>query len=77
VTFLDRIPSKVNQVACGTNFTLVLTQKGTCYAFGDNSQGQIGTGEASKEPVKLPMWVEALPKSVKIRAGQFAAALTV
>ena len=62
-------------MACGNQHTLILTQKGCCFAFGDNSKGQVGTGSSST--IKLPTLVESLPKAVKVRAGEFSAALTV
>ena len=42
--YVTRIPDKVVDVACGTEHTLVLTEKGDVFAMGSNSKGQLGTG---------------------------------
>lgn len=45
---------RVTEVACGLSHTLVCTRNGQCYAFGDNTYGQLGIpGIASSyEPVR-------------------------
>jgi alpha-tubulin suppressor-like RCC1 family protein len=48
---------KAKEVACGSNFTLVVTEDGTVYAFGSNSKGQFGSGttaSSTNSPVLLP-----------------------
>jgi alpha-tubulin suppressor-like RCC1 family protein/formylglycine-generating enzyme required for sulfatase activity len=46
---------QVTQVAAGTNHSLLLTDDGTVFAFGQNTFGQLGLGTtASLAPVKVP-----------------------
>lgn len=42
--YVERVPDKVAEAACGEEHTIVLTQKGEVYAFGSNRRGQLGTG---------------------------------
>lgn len=45
--FVQRLPEKISEIACGEMHTLLLTNQGEIYAMGDNSKGQIGTGTTS------------------------------
>lgn len=36
--------NQVVQVACGNRFAMLLTQHGTLFSFGDNSDGELGLG---------------------------------
>ena len=58
--------------------TLVLTEQGEIYAFGDNSRSQLGTGHCSGFS-PLPTFLEDLAetKIIKVRAGQFSAAMSI
>lgn len=74
---MQRIPDKISEVACGLSHTLVLTQNGHVYAMGDNRKGQLGTDSTSERGSSLPTYIEVLSfmKMVKIRAGNFSAAM--
>ncbi|KAM4819304.1 X-linked retinitis pigmentosa GTPase regulator [Thomomys bottae] len=41
-------PEKVKLAACGRNHTLVSTEKGSVYATGGNSEGQLGLGDTEE-----------------------------
>lgn len=75
--YVNRIPNKVTEVACGQEHSLVLTQKGEIYAMGANTKGQLGTGGPSKS-MSLPTFIEELSftNMIKIRAGYFSASLS-
>ena len=75
--YVNRIPDKVIEVACGQDHSLVLTQKGEIYAMGSNIKGQLGTGGPSRG-MSLPTFIEELSftRMVKIRAGFFSASLS-
>jgi alpha-tubulin suppressor-like RCC1 family protein len=52
------LPSRVAQVACGERHTLLLTDHGHVFAFGDNSNGQLGssgTGDARAGPCRVEL----------------------
>lgn len=40
----------VSNVACGHNFTIVVTQAGEVWAFGEGTTGQLGIGRVTKSP---------------------------
>eukprot|EP01017_Pseudomicrothorax_dubius_P010486 TRINITY_DN13752_c0_g1_i2.p1 TRINITY_DN13752_c0_g1~~TRINITY_DN13752_c0_g1_i2.p1 ORF type:complete len:418 (-),score=78.49 TRINITY_DN13752_c0_g1_i2:19-1272(-) len=72
--------NKAIQVACGENFTLVLTESGQVFSFGRNTHGQLGLGIAGNEAVYAPTLLKALAgRRVRgISAGvNHAAALTI
>ncbi|KAG5324803.1 RCBT1 protein, partial [Pseudoatta argentina] len=50
----------VDKVTCGSNHTLVLTDKGTIYAWGGNKFGQLGIGNQTEfcTPTMRPRWVD-------------------
>jgi alpha-tubulin suppressor-like RCC1 family protein len=75
--YVTRIQDQVQEVACGSDHTLVLTRKGEVYAMGSNLKGQLGTGKASKGTTS-PVLLEELSfcRMVKIRAGSFSASLS-
>jgi X-linked retinitis pigmentosa GTPase regulator len=75
--YVNRIPDKVSEVACGDEHTIVLTLKGEVYAMGANSRGQLGTGSPSKG-CSLPTFLEELSfsKMVRVRAGAFSASIS-
>ena len=62
------IPEKVSQLAAGFDHSLVLTENGTVYAWGDNTYGQVGINSA-KGIVSGPQKVEGLPTIIEISAG--------
>jgi alpha-tubulin suppressor-like RCC1 family protein len=50
------VPKSVKAMALGDEFSLLLTQDGSVFAFGDNSYGELGTGKLggeSPEPVQV------------------------
>ena len=51
------LPEKPADLALGFGHVLMLTEKGEVYAWGRNSQGQVGDGTTHKamKPVKLPL----------------------
>lgn len=58
-------PARVSQVACGERHTLLLTAAGQVFAFGDNSNGQLGcsgvdTSSGSPYKVELTSAVTAV-----------------
>ena len=77
--YVNRVPNKVNEVACGDMHTLLLTLQGEIFSMGDNSRGQLGTGIASMTGNCLPTFLDNISatKMIKIRAGQFSAALSI
>ena len=54
-------------VAAGAMHSLVLTESGEVYAWGDNDDGQLGLGD--REERLTPTKVEGLPKVKAIAAG--------
>lgn len=76
--YVERIPDKVAEAACGEEHTIVLTQKGEVFAFGSNRKGQLGTVGQPTKGCALPTFLEELSFSrmVKVRAGSFSAALS-
>ena len=75
--YVERVPDKVAEAACGEEHTIILTQKGEVFAFGSNRKGQLGTGQPSKG-CALPTFLEELSFSrmIKVRAGSFSASLS-
>eukprot|EP00658_Telonema_sp_P-2_P066564 TRINITY_DN55557_c0_g2_i2.p1 TRINITY_DN55557_c0_g2~~TRINITY_DN55557_c0_g2_i2.p1 ORF type:complete len:220 (+),score=53.12 TRINITY_DN55557_c0_g2_i2:408-1067(+) len=68
----------IKQAACGRNFTLLLTDDGTVFAFGDDGYGQLGLGR-SERYVRTPQKVQYLAREeiVSVFAGEnHSAALT-
>ena len=46
------------QVCCGTFYTLVLTEEGVVYGWGDNTYGQTGSGQRSDKFIASPkQWI--------------------
>ena len=65
VEFFNGIPIK--QVACGEDFTAILTEAGVLYMTGSDYWGCIGGGQSGDEDVLLPSKVETfVDKEVKI-----------
>ena len=76
--YVTRIPDKVSEVACGEAHTLVVTSIGQLFTMGLNSTGQLGIGKASFNGNPLPTFLEelAFTRIIKVRAGQFSAAMS-
>ena len=54
----DLLHSKVTQVACGLDFTLILTQKGEVFSCGSGAFGKLGHGDQENKflPTKVRNW---------------------
>ncbi|XP_028404345.1 probable E3 ubiquitin-protein ligase HERC4 [Dendronephthya gigantea] len=65
---------RVTQVCCGTHHSLALVEDGRLFSWGDNSHGQLGTGQMtpSSSPI-IPCLVDALTgvPLVEISAGGY------
>jgi alpha-tubulin suppressor-like RCC1 family protein len=62
------------QVAAGREFSLVLTATGQLYAFGGDSQGELGDGSEHYEGVSIPELITlpgATGPAVQIAAGEY------
>jgi len=67
---------KAHRIACGNDYTLVVTAKGHIYGFGHNYSGQLGIG--NQDDANVPVRA-LLPESVfisKIIAGYHSAAIS-
>jgi alpha-tubulin suppressor-like RCC1 family protein len=62
-TLVPNFPSKVADIACGWFFSLALLRDGSLWAWGDNCNGQLGSGDI--ENVHTPKKVE-FPEPVEI-----------
>ena len=68
---LVRMPNRVpvKQIACGRDFSLLLTYDGTIYSFGSNKQGQLGLNNIKEVQNKiLPTLIETKSKFTEIFA---------
>jgi len=76
--YVQKIPDKVLEVACGEDHTLVLTkQEGEVYVMGSNQRGQLGIGGPSRG-TNVPVLLAELTftKILSVRAGSFSAAMS-
>ena len=70
---IDDIPI---QISCGINFTLLLTENGKVYSWGDNSEHQLGNGKKSNSSkFYLIKSLDGIPIS-KISAGSHSMAIS-
>jgi alpha-tubulin suppressor-like RCC1 family protein len=80
IVFLLDTDVKVKQIACGSNFNLVVDTNGHAYGWGGNERGQLGLGGGfSMDLESVPRQIELLAneKIVHISAGMsHAAAVT-
>jgi regulator of chromosome condensation len=60
---------QVSHVACGTDHTIFVTRKGTAYATGFNSGGQLGLGHEDDVQVAQPIGGKALKDRTLVWAG--------
>ena len=47
---------QVRHVSCGHNHTVVLTERGHLYSWGDDRYGQLGLGPTDLQPVRMPKY---------------------
>ncbi|MDR2336735.1 MAG: hypothetical protein LBE03_01370 [Candidatus Nomurabacteria bacterium] len=60
---------KITKTAAGWTHALALDDMGTVYAWGSNSYGELGIGNATTDDVAAPVKVDGLDKIVAIAAG--------
>lgn len=60
---------KCVQVAAGWTHSLVLDAEGNCWAFGNNSHGQLGLPTDTFKSVVHPQRIPGLPKLVSVKVG--------
>ncbi|HBW38185.1 cell wall-binding repeat-containing protein [Desulfosporosinus sp. BICA1-9] len=58
-----------SQLAAGPNFGLAVDADGNVWSWGDNSQGQLGQGNADENPVATPVKVKDLTDVISVSAG--------
>ena len=64
----NTIAGPAEQLDCGSQHTVVLSQTGNVYTFGDNSQGQLGLGNGmyrTSLAIDRPTRVEELKFGIK------------
>ncbi|XP_063223911.1 protein RCC2 homolog isoform X2 [Bacillus rossius redtenbacheri] len=59
----------IMSAACGRNHTLILTDRGTVFAFGDNKQGQCGVGNQQQQILTPTRISYEGPPIVKVSCG--------
>lgn len=72
--FSEQLPHlRIKHVACGTDYTVVLTEDGAVYTFGTNDYGQCGHGNSNSRYIEKPRRVGVLaPTSVvTVDAGEY------
>jgi Alpha-tubulin suppressor and related RCC1 domain-containing proteins len=58
-----------SQLAAGGNFGLAVDAEGNVWAWGDNSEGQLGQGSTDNSPVATPVQVKGLTDVIAVSAG--------
>lgn len=58
-----------SQLAAGVNFGLAVDTEGNVWSWGDNSEGQLGQGNVSENPVATPVKVKGLANVISVSAG--------
>ena len=59
------------QVCCGTHHSLVLTEEGVVYGWGDNRYGQTGCGQEGEEVIAKPTKWQIESKIIKIHCSEY------
>ena len=49
---------KIEEISCGSRHTLILTDRGDIYGWGNNALGQIGCGKDKNEKVTMPIKID-------------------
>lgn len=63
-------------IATGNNHSLILSRSGLVYAFGSNSEGQLGIPQAKSSPVPLIIQDISHVPMKHISAGSFSASIS-
>lgn len=58
-----------SRLAAGPNFGLAVDAEGNVWSWGDNSEGQLGQGNADSNPVATPVKVKDLTDVISVSAG--------
>ena len=58
---------KINQVACGPNFTVCIDFEGFLWSFGKNNEGQLGTGNTKN--INIPQKIRQIPPVYSVACG--------
>ncbi|AET66235.1 putative cell wall binding protein [Desulfosporosinus orientis DSM 765] len=61
--------SSSSQLSAGLNFSLAVDADGNVWAWGDNSEGQLGQGDVDTNPVVSPVKVKGLTDVISVSAG--------
>ena len=79
-TLVTGILDRILDVACGYRHTLILSERGSVYGMGTNRRFELGLiSQSPQTPKSLsPIKIQSLDlhNIVKVRAGNFSAALT-
>jgi alpha-tubulin suppressor-like RCC1 family protein len=67
-TLISGLPS-MSAIAAGSNYSLALAADGTVWAWGRNSDGELGIGSATPTSVPIPTLITGLPSMSAIAAG--------
>ena len=69
--FIRGINNKIVQICCGEGHSLVLTEEGVVYGWGDNRWGQTGVGQQSDKFITLPQKWNIESKVIKIHCSRY------
>ena len=69
ITCLNNV--KIMQVCCGGRHSLVLTEEGVVYGWGDNWYGQTGVGEEGENAITKPTKWQIESKIIKIHCSEY------
>ena len=58
---------KINQISCGSNFSVCVDHEGFMWSFGENNYGQLGTGNQTN--FNVPQKIEDLPPVLSVSCG--------
>ena len=65
---------KINRISCGDKFTVCVDNEGFIWSFGDNSSGQLGTG--NKTNFHVPQKIHNIPPVVSVSCGAYHTLIT-
>ena len=58
---------KITNVACGSNFVILLDENGYCHSFGNGDEGVLGLGDGDDR--SKPTLIESISNIVDIKCG--------